>query len=360
MRIGIITNKPYNQCETFIKAHIDLLPFDVVHYWLSNGVLSQGRKRSLFKKIYQKALKVFFSKDNTYFVAQQLIGDKVALVVAEYGMTGAEIMPSCKRARLPLIVHFHGHDAVRKPLLKKYGARYREMFDFAALIISVSTEMTKRLTAMGCSSDKIFYNVYGPNEDFFKVKPHFNNQQFIGIGRFVDKKAPYLTILAFKKVLEKYPQARLVLAGDGVLLDSCKDLVIALGLENHVELPGRINHSEYRAYLQESYAYVQHSLEAQDGDMEGTPVSILEASAAGLPVISTRHAGIPEVVIDGENGLLCYERDIQGMTNNMMMVLNNIDTAKAMGASGRATILNGYTMKHHIDKLSAILEKAAE
>src|SRR5690606_25071997 len=150
-------------------------------------------------------------------------------VLAQYGMMGTHILPVCKALDLPLIVHFHGHDSSRTSVIERYLERYQAMFSYPkAFIISVSHEMTKRLIALGCPENKIYYNTCGPNELFVNIKPQFSEPCIVSIGRFVEKKAPHLTILAFKAVLHQFPNAKLVYAGDGYLWDSCKDLVKAL------------------------------------------------------------------------------------------------------------------------------------
>lgn len=229
------------------------------------------------------------------------------------------------------------------------------MFEYASKIISVSNEITKRLMKIGCPKEKIANNPYGPNEEFFNANSGYSKNQFIAIGRFVEKRAPHLLILAFYEVLKKYSDTTLVIAGNGPLLDSCKDLVIALDIKENVYFPGYITPEQYRDLLKESLAFVQHSIEAQDGDMEGTPVAILEAGAIGLPVISTYHAGIPDVVIDGKTGLLSNERDINAMVKNMIWVLDHRREAIEMGINGRKRIRSKFSMNHHIDKLSDII-----
>ncbi len=358
MKIAIVTNKPYASCETFIKAQINLLPFEIVQlYGVNLPFQLEGRKNqssSIFKRMIDRLI----GNDAINQTVKVFKSQKIDVVLAQYGMEGATVLPICRKLKLPLVVHFHGHDAVRNSVIKKYKYQYKEMFDYATKIISVSHEMSKRLISIGCLKEKIAYNPYGPNDEFFNVKTIYSKDQFIAIGRFVEKKAPHLLILAFHKVIRKYGKARLVIAGDGALLDSCKDLVFALGIENHVNLPGRISPEEYKNYLKESIAFVQHSIEAQDGDMEGTPVAILEASAAGLPIISTKHAGIPDVVIDGETGLFCRERDINAMADNMIWVLENRDAALEMGKKGKERIKNNFSMKRHIDGLTKIIESS--
>tara|TARA_R110002124_G_scaffold287089_1_gene470310 strand:+ start:86617 stop:87699 length:1083 start_codon:yes stop_codon:yes gene_type:complete len=358
MKLAVVTNKPYKNCETFIKAQIDLLPFEMVHYWGKVPPFNcEIPKKNLATKAINKLVSQPVSKID--FFAKELIASGVSAVLAQYGMIGANVLPSCKKANLPLIVHFHGHDAVRHSVLENFKQKYSEMFSYEkTTVVSVSNEMTKRLIAIGCPEEKIVYNTYGPNDLFLDLKPTYSKEQFVSIGRFTEKKAPHITLLAFSKVLSEFPNARLIYAGDGPLLDSCKDLSEALNINNNVSFPGRITPNEYRDLLTQSLAYVQHSVEAKDGDMEGTPVSILEASGAGLAIVSTVHAGIPDVIVHRETGLLGEERDADTMAKNMQWILQNKEETKIMGANGKTRIRDNYSMKHHIDRLATIVKNA--
>ena len=191
------------------------------------------------------------------------------------------------------------------------------------------------------------------------LKSHLNffKKQFIALGRFIDKKAPYYTILAFKDVLKTHPEAKLVMAGDGELTNVCKNLIKYYKLEDSIELLGVITPKAYRNLLEESLAFVQHSITADDGDMEGTPVSILEASIAGLPIISTYHGGIPDVVLHEQTGLLCKEHDVNTMSTHMLQLLDNVAYAKHLGAVGKQRINKDFSLERHIDVLNIILLK---
>lgn len=357
MKIAIITNKTYQNCETFIKAQIDQLPYEKVQYWGFESPFNITKNESLLKRTKNK----FFKKkaDNEFVFLNDLKVRKIEIVLAQYGIIGTKVLSACKVLQLPLVVHFHGHDAVRKSVIEKYGSLYKEMFDYEkSTIISVSTVMTKRLIELGCPEPKIRCNTYGPDSKFIELEPTFLKNQLISIGRFVEKKAPHLTLLAFSKVVEKYQNIQLVMAGDGVLLDSCKDIAKALRIENNVLFPGRISPDIFREYLKESLAYVQHSIEAQDGDMEGTPVSILEASGAGLPIVSTFHAGIPDVIQHESTGLLGDEFDIATMAKNMLWIIENKKEAIAMGKKGKHLISENFSMQKHINGLTTIINSS--
>jgi len=95
------------------------------------------------------------------------------------------------------------------------------------------------------------------------------------------------------------------------------------------------------------------------GDSEGTPVAVLEAGAAGLPVIATRHAGIPDVVREGQTGLLCDERDIATMAEHMHTVLTDPSAAARLGAAAREHIAEHHSMETSLEGLRTILQRAA-
>ena len=146
------------------------------------------------------------------------------------------------------------------------------------------------------------------------------------------------------------------MAGDGPLLDSCKELVQELGLEKSVFFPGILQPEMVVGFLQKALAFVQHSITAPSGDSEGSPVSIMEASAAGLPVISTLHAGIPEIILNGTTGILVHEKDIVNMAEAMVTLIENKELAKTMGEAGRERIRNNYHMDRYIATLRQVLE----
>jgi colanic acid/amylovoran biosynthesis glycosyltransferase len=130
-------------------------------------------------------------------------------------------------------------------------------------------------------------------------------------------------------------------------------------LEKNVQFLGVISVEEFKKELSQSAAFVQHSVRASNGDMEGTPVSIMEAGLAGIPVISTYHAGISDVIVHNKTGLLCKEHDVDGMAKHMIKVLDNLDFAKTLGANNRLRIKEHFSLEQHINLLQKTLESSA-
>lgn len=364
MHIAIISPSKNAYSETFIRAHKNFLMGKIFFYHGNRnnlqlegfGELQQSRKR-FFLKLIRKVCNKPYSWYYDRFLIESFEKSKIDVVLAEYGTTANEYLKVIKEANLPLVVHFHGYDASRKHVIKQ-NHFYKDVFKYSRYVIAVSKRMVNDLKELGCPEKKIVYNPYGPHNNFLKIKPQFSRNRFIAVGRFVDKKAPYYTILAFHKVIEKKPEAQLIMAGDGPLLSMCKNLTRVLGMEKNVLFPGIITPEEFRAYLSTSLAFVQHSITAEDGDSEGTPVAILEASAAGLPVISSKHAGIPDIILDGKTGLLTEEHDIDGMSYNMVQIIEDRKRAEEMGRAGKKYIKENFPLKKHIDLLNELMTKS--
>ncbi len=164
-------------------------------------------------------------------------------------------------------------------------------------------------------------------------------------------------MLAFEKVWKQRPHARLVMVGSGSkLFEECKDLTVQLNMGEAVKFTGALTPDEVISYMQHAHIFLQHSLTPSSGDMEGTPNSILEASACGLAVVSTLHGGIKEAVIHGETGFLVEEKDVDGMAQYMLELFDRPELATAMGKAGRKHIEANYDLDKQTGKLFQVLQ----
>ena len=149
---------------------------------------------------------------------------------------------------------------------------------------------------------------------------------FLAVGRFVAKKGPLQTLEAFRRCLQKagsLQAAELWMIGEGPLLPLAQRYVEQHRLQRQVRFEGAGSQAIVAERMREVRAFVQHSQVAPDGDSEGSPVAVMEAQLSGLPVVATRHAGIPEVVVDGSTGLLVDEGDVAGMAEAMLLLLRD-------------------------------------
>jgi colanic acid/amylovoran biosynthesis glycosyltransferase len=361
MRICITRSSRNAYSETFIRDQIAVFSNWAEVYTIHSGRLPEKREDGtlLNSKIYwvlHKALKGIFGRNNffgNYGVRKYLLDNKIEVVLANYGMPGAHMTTVCKSLNIPLLVIFHGHDATDKKLLHEYRNKYKEMFAYATYIIAVSEEMKKRLITAGANPEKIKLIPYGVDVEKFKPSGNNTNKNtFLAVGRFTEKKGPLYTIRAFYKALRKFPDAKLVMVGGkNGMFEECEKLVLELGIANAVNFPGIMDSKEIAILMANSLAFVQHSITAPNGDMEGTPLGILEASASGLPVVSTLHGGIKEAVIHGTTGFLVAEKDENAMADFMIQLLENPEMAKEMGINGRNHIVENHYQEQQIKKI---------
>ena len=367
-RIAIALTARNVWSETFIAAHLERLREVVL-------VLSDGRpprladgvplllpvtpKARLRSWVERKVLRLDQPAQRHRRTVEMLRERRVQVVLAEYGNMGDALADACRDAGVPLVAHFHGYDAHRHNEAQECGG-YRRLFDRAAALVVVSRSMEQRLVELGAPQEKVLHNCYGIDVGRFasgapaEAAPHF-----LAVGRFVDKKAPQLTLIAFRKVLDLCPGARLTMVGDGMLWEACRQMVVALRMEEQVVLAGVQDHRRIAELLRASRAFVQHSVVTSSGDSEGTPLAVLEAMATGIPVVATRHAGIGDVVEHGVSGLLGPEGDVEAMAANMVRLVQEPWVADAMGRAGRAHVERHYRVEDRIAALQAILDRAA-
>ncbi len=379
LRLAVVIPERDVVSESFIDAHICGLVDDPLVVWGSPrplfvgddcGILSGvargvgdivarvfriGRNRAI-GAVGRRLPNRLYARQLGLFLRRQ----RIDVVLAEYATTAIEIMDACSVSRTPLVVHFHGFDAYRKPTLLRLSESYRRLFLMAARIVVVSEHMRRQLHRLGAPPENVVCNPCGVDvRRFHGANPGATPPIFLALGRFVEKKGPLLTIDAFARVAAAVPDARLVMLGDGPLYSAACEHTKSLTVSERVQLPGSVSHHEVVRWMRRARCFVQHSRTAADGDSEGTPVAVLEASACGLPVVATRHGGINDAVVDGSSGFLVEEGDVDGMAERMIQLAREPALASTTGQAGRQHIINYYSAERSLGRLRDALFEAA-
>ena len=365
-RIAIFSPNKEAYSESFIQRHKNLLNGKVFYFY--GGYLPHSYEptgnflgNEWFRSFFINYGRTFLDSDQydrKFFLKKLLRKLKVNAVLAEYGPTAVHSLKICKELGLPLIVHFHGFDAFYKPAIEENTIGYKKVFDYANAIICVSEPMRDQLISLGCSKRKLHKIRYCPHVNFYKIKPDYHSRNFVSVGRFVDKKAPYYLLLAFNKLLKHCPSSTLTIIGDGPLLEVTKNIASYLGIDEKIFLPGALDRQKVMKELGRACCYIQHSVTVSHGDQEGSPVAILEALAAGLPVISTRHAGIPEVIKHDENGFLVDEHDVVGMSFYMQKIAKDFKIAQKIGSNAKKYAKDNFYSNPDIRDLNNLIKEA--
>ncbi|RNB58707.1 colanic acid biosynthesis glycosyltransferase WcaL [Brevibacillus gelatini] len=238
---------------------------------------------------------------------------KINCLHARFGPAGLELLPYAKKAGLPLITSFHGFDATKRVRQSpRYRRALKRLFRKGKAFTVVSDYMKRRLIRLGCPGGKITLIRSGIDLRKFPMLPpqpvEDGEYRLLSVGRLTEKKGMDTLIKAFVQVHQKHPKAKLIIVGDGEKKKKLRSMIKKYKLGKHVVLKGALPHQAVQRELARCHLFVIACKTAKNGDQEGIPNVLMEAMASGRPVISTYHAGIPELVSHGETGYLVPER----------------------------------------------------
>ncbi len=355
--------------ETFVSANLRGLPFAITAVF--------GDEHPLWEPLrLAYGLAVLLSKALTRVgwlrlaaLPASLVGllwirrSRPQVLLAEFGFHAVRVMEAAAWSGLPLVVHFRGSDASSVAKFQRLRPAYRRLLPLCSALIVKSEPMRRTLVELGAAPDRILISPSGADAGrFHGADPAAAPPRFLAVGRFVAKKGPLHTIRAFARMRERWPETRsaeLVMVGDGPLLAAARTLTDELRLAPVIRFAGVRSPDQVAELMRGARAFLQHSLVAPDGDSEGSPVAVMEAQLSGLPVVATRHAGIPEVVLDGRTGLLVEEGDVEAMAEAMQNLVMDPSRAARLGAAGRQRIAAAFTVDHHLAAVSALLRRVA-
>ena len=362
-------NKP---SETFIRSHARLLvpgntlliaerrerktPIDAPLVMMSKRWPISVKNGANVAQVLAAALTpARLGSSRSQYLASILRKHEVKTIMAEYGSTAIHLVEAAQIAGCKLYVHFHGVDAskmLRDPAIVQ---SYNLLFKQAAGVIAPSAFLAKNLADAGCPAEKLHVVPCGVNtETTIPSRPE--KYRLLAVGRFTEKKSPLSTIAAFAQVAKRFPNAHLEMLGDGPLMNEAKQKVESLGLQKMISLPGMVDSKRVQQEMSRASMFIQHSVTAQDGDIEGLPVAILEAMAARLPVVSTLHSGIPEAVLNNVTGYLVPEFDVDAMAERICMLLDDPAKSEAFGLAGSERVKSEFSEARTIGKLKKIMD----
>lgn len=281
----------------------------------------------------------------------------VEVLLSQYLDASLEWLDLANELGLRFFVHGHGHDVsqrrLRDPLYRREYLRYRDV----AGVITMSETSRAQLIELGLSPSRTHAVPYGVDvPDTCPEHPLKESVRLLAAGRMVPVKAPILTLDAFRRARQAHPELQLDYVGAGPLRSAAIQFVTAFNLEGQVLLHGGLPNPAVHTLMGESDIFVHHGMTDPDkGDEEGLPVVILEAMAAGLPVVSTRHAGIPEEVEDGVTGFLVQEGDSIGMADRIERLARDHGLRRQMGVAGWERARERFTWCRERDSLLQIL-----
>lgn len=262
-------------------------------------------------------------------------------IVAHFGPGGVRAM-HLQRAGLlegPLAVIFHGFDLSLQPVLRRQRQGYRQLFARAAALLPVSELWCQRLLELGAPAAKLSVLRMGVDPGSFPLPDArrllHRPLRVLSVARLVEKKGLAHGIEAVMRLAHPV-HYRII--GDGPLRQSLQALARQAPAGTRIELPGACSEQQVAAALAWADIFLLPSVTAADGDMEGVPVSLMEAMAAGVPVLASRHSGIPELIESGVNGWLVPERDVDAIARLLGSLAAGEEPVADIRRAARATV----------------------
>lgn len=301
-----------------------------------------------------------------------LVAQRAVVAHAHFGVDAVALLDAARAADIPLVTTFHGYDVTTQfarfmrsgsPTLIRYALRRGQLARTGQRFICVSEFIKTKALALGFPEDRLVKHYIGTDiRRFSGVTPEFGKHRptILHVARLVEKKGTADLLHAYAEVRKVMKDARVVIVGAGPLRASLEALAASLSLEmgQDVIFTGALPHADVIAWLKQASVFCLPSVTAANGDSEGLPISIMEAAAAGLPIVSTWHSGIPEAVTDGEGGLLVQERDRAALADALMQVLRDSTLASRLGTNARRHVEANFDLVAQGRKLEQIYDDA--
>ncbi|MGV2939357.1 glycosyltransferase [Mesobacillus sp. LC4] len=252
--------------------------------------------------------------------------NNVSLLHAHHGQLGILLLPFKEKTKLPLVTSIRGRDATLADQPVAYLEHMKMLFEKGDQFYPVCHYLAERIKSWGCPPEKIKV-LYGGVD---LTKYHYrapnvlgSGQNILSVGRLVEKKGHHVLMQAFQKIKDRFPDSTLTIIGRGELEEELLSLANQLNLGDSFRLLNHLPKEQVQQYMMNADLFCAASLEAANGDVEGIPNTLKEAMALGVPVVSTYHAGIPELITHDKEGVLVQENNVDELAAALEYMLNN-------------------------------------
>jgi glycosyltransferase involved in cell wall biosynthesis len=271
---------------------------------------------------------------------------------------------------LPLVISLHGSDVYLAERAAPLSLAAAGALRAAAAVTACSGDLHERALRLGARPGCVDVIPYGVDPQAFRPDPaagaHVRAELglspgaplIVSVSRLVYKKGLTYLLEAFPRVLDRHPEAALVIAGYGDLRDELERRAGELGVAKRVRFPGRLPRDRAACYVGAADVYVVPSIHDQGGNVDGLPNALLEGMGAARPIVASRVAGIPEVLVDGEHGLLTPERDSAALAAAITCLLDDRGLAQRLGMAARRRVLDELTWDATAERFEEVYRRA--
>jgi len=310
------------------------------------------------------SLKVMATKQAAFFKGKYN-EQKPTLIHGHFLTDASYFHPVTRNLDIPKVCSGYGYDVSRYPKQFMGMGKYffKRIFKNYDHFLAMSNDMANDLLKLGCPQEKIKIHYHGIDANLFKVDRDYSDKEvfnILTIASLVPKKGHMSVLKALVLLKQKQPKLKFMytIVGKGVLRESLEKFIAENDLSGNVDFKGHVKHGdEFLQVLKNADVFVHPSITDQAGDKEGIPGTIVQAMASGLPVISTYHAGIPEVISPGKNGLLIKENDEATLAEYLVDLSADSKKRELLGANAMQTAQNELDVRIRTKELIKIYKQ---
>ena len=286
-------------------------------------------------------------------------GISADVIHAHFGREGIFIAPVAERLGIPLVVTFYGYDISSLPQKEGWREKYRALWKQVGAITVLSEEMRRRVQELGCPEEKLTVVHLSRHLDQFPFRPLASDvKTVLFVGRLTPKKAPLDALRAVQRANEIGAGLHLEVIGDGECRDETERYVDEHDLAETVTLRGYLSNEKVGARMRAADVFLLSSKTAPNGDREGTPTVLVEAQATGLPCVTTRHSGIPEMIPRANQHLLVEEGNVEGLADALCDVTeSDPEELKAIARRGREKVERDFKLSKEVKTLRSTYQR---
>ncbi len=289
---------------------------------------------------------------------------KPDLVHVYYGHKAVKYRRMLQASGVPWLVSFHGVDVVKFMDDPEYVKGLQQVFQESRVVLARSESLLDRLRELGCPEGKLRMNrtpVPLQSIEFEERRsPEDGKWRLLQACRLIPKKGLFTVLKALPKVVERWPDLKYVLCGSGPDEDHFREEVKKAGLENNVEIQGWVSQEKLKAEFAKAHLFLHPSELTENEDQEGVPNAMLEAMAAGLPVVATQHGGIPEAVTSGKDGILVEEKDFEALAAALLQLTGDETLLAQYSRQAKDSVAEKFGFDQQIAAMEACYRETME
>lgn len=321
----------------------------------------------VFRCRWEVMLRKLRIRQHLPFLVDVVRNTNSAVVHSHWGDAAWLDMPSVQRTKAKHVVTFYGKDVNFLPIKNpRWIDRYGELFSHVDAVLCEGPHMAKCIMSLGCHKSKVHVHHLGVEVDRIAFKPRrWTPEEPLRIliaASFREKKGIPLAITALGRLKHDVKSLEITIIGDASAdprsVPEKQRILTAIRENGLVDCVRLMGYQPHAVMFREAYAhhvFLSPSLTAPDGDTEGgAPIALLDMAATGIPIVSSTHCDIPNLIVDGVTGLLAQEGDLENLIEKLQFLVGNPDRWESMALAGRLRVEQEFDVRVQSARLAEL------